>query len=144
MAEGELRAAWHKAEVEKRVGNALRELAGRTCARVEEAAKGNILRNGQIVTGFLYNSLYVVCSGQQRWGTSYETAKALAEARNPKVKMLPKVTPARDQVAVVGVGAPYAIYPELRRSYFAAAVEEVREATFRADAEAAAKEEGLL
>jgi len=80
---------------------------------IEEEAKVNINRNNQIDTGFMLNSTYTVVTGQR---SSFGTARTKAKAKNKKAEMGSEVSAPKDG-AVVAVGANYAIYQEVKKSF---------------------------
>lgn len=79
---------------------------------IEAEAKVNINRNNQIDTGFMLNSAYTV-TGQD---SSFGAARAKAKARNKKAEMGSEASAPKDG-AVVAVGANYAIYQEVKKSF---------------------------
>lgn len=98
---------------------------------IEGKAKVNIQQNGQIDTGFMLNSVY----GFARSESGYGTARAAAESRTVSAKTGRVVKaegrmasepafPGDDALAGVHVGANYAIYQELRKSFLFRAAEE--------------------
>lgn len=90
--------------------------------QIEGQAKVNIQANGQIDTGYMLNSTYVVLEG----GSTYDAAKSAAEGQNPTGNMAPEVSlgEGAGASAAVVVGAEYAIFQEERQSFlYAAAVE---------------------
>jgi hypothetical protein len=89
--------------------------------RIEERTKGNIVENDQVDTGFMLNSVYVITDAK----SGYSAAQATATALNPQAMMLPPPPLGKADAAVV-VGAEYAIYQELNRSFLFRALDEAK------------------
>jgi hypothetical protein len=90
---------------------------------VEGETKLNIRDNGQIDTGFMVNSVFVVRPDS----SGYSAAKAAAEAQNPKAVMAPEPAMEGDAQAGVGVGAEYAIYQEVKKAFLYPAAQKIAE-----------------
>lgn len=87
--------------------------------QIEGQAKIQIQENGQIDTGFLLNSVYTLTPRS----SGFRAAHAAAKARNPKAAIVE--APALNEGAAVVVGANYAIYQEVRKSFLYAGAERV-------------------
>lgn len=66
-----------------------------------DAIKEQIEANGQVVTGFMRDSVYAATVSESTYGNATPSGDAY---------LLPEQTPANDQQGVVGVAANYAIY----------------------------------
>lgn len=89
---------------------------------IEGQAKKNIVKNDQIDTGFMLNSVYTVTPDN----SGYSQAEALANAQNPDGVMLPEENlpdVSGQLAAIVAVGAEYGIMQELRNSFLFKAFE---------------------
>ncbi len=122
---------WYAEQVLLRVDKATDELLDKVALQVAGQAKINIRDNGQIDTGFMVNSVYTVT----RKGSGY--SQALAEALtqiwskkkqknvNHSGDMGPEIGLPENAKAGVAVGAEYAIYQEIKRSFLYKALEQV-------------------
>lgn len=91
---------------------------------MEGQAKINIQTNDQIDTGFMLNSIYTIT----KEGDSHGEAAAAAEAQvkgKAKRTMAPAARLPGDASAGVIVGANYAVYQEMKKSFLFKAGEEV-------------------
>ena len=67
-----------------------------------DAIKAQIQANGQVVTGFMYDSVYAATTSESTYGQ--------ATPPTDDVYLLPEQVPENDQQGVVGVAANYAIF----------------------------------
>jgi hypothetical protein len=110
---------------------------------VEGAAKQNIVKNDQIDTGFMVNSVYTVAPTQ----SNYDEAESEAMSKAGKFKdvtgrMLPPEPLPNENTALVAVGAEYGIFQELKNSFLFKALEN-ESGTLGAELQKFAKKEGL-
>ena len=125
MAKGRL--TWRKREVMLVVKNATAAGMDRLALRVESEAKQNIVANDQVDTGFMLNTVYHV----SRLSNSYPATDAPGTKTGRKsgqqreVDKAPQATLPAKYLALVAVGAEYAIYQELQRSFLYLALVQV-------------------
>lgn len=122
---------WYAEQVLLRVDNATDELLDQVALQVAGQARINIRDNGQIDTGFMVNSVYTVT----RKGSGYPQAlaEALTQTWSKKQQkhvdhsgdMGPEIGLPENTKAGVAVGAEYAIYQEIKKSYLYKALEQV-------------------
>lgn len=105
----------------------IREDADKKLAKLgywmEGATKRNIQANGQIDTGFMLNSVFTRVRYQG--GSTYAGAGRMARGRNRVGRMAPQPGLPEDCAALVGVGAEYAVFQEMRRSFLYRAGEQM-------------------
>lgn len=90
----------------------------------EAAVKERITANGQINTGFMRNSVYTVTSDGKTGGAESTT---LADKTGKSVERI-SVSPPEltgEHVAIVGVGANYAVYQELANSFMRVSFDQI-------------------
>ena len=109
---------WYEDEVMLAVKGAL-NLEG-IALRVEERTKLNIVDNDQIDTGFMLNSTYYITENSD----NYAQAKREAESKSADSDMAPQAQLKDPDSAAVVVGAEYAIYQEMQKSFLLKAVED--------------------
>jgi len=119
---------WRGSEVER----ALRAASGRALRKVafdiEGQTKKNIQENGQIDTGFMVNSVYTVTDNDNTYGQANKSGRYTNEAgANVPRNLAPqaRLPHSNEPAALVAVGAEYAIWQELKRSFLMAAAQEV-------------------
>lgn len=111
---------WYGKDVMLAVDEMSQEALLEIALRVEERAKGNIVANDQVDTGFMLNSGYTVSAmGQSTYGEARQ-----AENRNPKARLMPEVR-LGEALAAVAFGAEYAVYQEMLKSFLYRAAEQV-------------------
>ena len=108
MAQG-FEVNWYEQEFEAAIGDTEAEVLDRAAMQCLGHARVNIRNNGQIDTGFMVNSGYVVTANQDGYG-SVPVAGQGARQRAPEA-------PRGEHEAIVAFAAEYAIYQELRRSF---------------------------
>jgi hypothetical protein len=107
---------WHGQRVRGEVQAATRAAIAKLAFDIEAGAKAQITDNQQIDTGFMRNSTYTVTKDHGvRAGAGAGVAGR--EAASPQ--------PLGDADAIVGVGAVYAIYNEVKKSFLRVAFERV-------------------
>lgn len=129
---------------------------------VEGAAKQNIVKNDQIDTGFLLNSVYTVAPTKSNYdeAEASATGKVTAEGKkrvhlvgkrksrkknkwvNVTGRMLPQEPLPNENTALVAVGAEYGIFQELKNSFLFKALEN-ESGTLGAELQKFAKKGGL-
>jgi len=77
-----------------------------------DAIKAQIEANGQVVTGFMRDSVYAATVNESSYGQGVAPPKGAYR--------LPEVKPANDQQGVVGVAANYGVYQDLGTRYMPA------------------------
>ena len=123
MAKGRL--TWRKREVMLAVKDATAAGMNKLALRVESEAKQNIVANDH--TGFMLNTVYHV----SRLSNSYPATDAPGTKTGRKsgqqreVDKAPQATLPAKYLALVAVGAEYAIYQELQRSFLYLALVQV-------------------
>ena len=110
-----------------RMGAASEMLADQLALQIEAETKKNIQQNGQIDTGFMLNSTYTVSKkrnthDQARGSGKYTSAKTGQSVRRD---IAPPVRLPSDALAACAVGAEYAIYQEVKKSFLFAAAQTV-------------------
>jgi hypothetical protein len=113
---------FYHSQVKALVEQATDRLLAQIVLQGEAHTKANIRENDQIDTGFMLNSVYAVTPGD----SSYDEARANAEACNPEANMSPEIQ-ADQHEAILAVGAEYAIYQEARKSFLWKAVEQLKD-----------------
>lgn len=111
---------WYGKTVKARLTEAGKDLAKEIAFTVEANTKVNIVDNDQVDSGFMVNSVYTVLPGED----NYTEAVAAAKARALR-KMGPKAS-LDGADAAVAVGAEYAIFQELHKSFLLKAVEQTK------------------
>jgi hypothetical protein len=104
---------WYTQDVMVAIREATAEVVDAIAHQVEGQTKANIVANDQVDTGFMLNSVYTVTPRSN----TYAAALAKAAAQNPVRKMAPQVARPKGNVALVAVGAGYAVYQELQNSF---------------------------
>lgn len=124
MANGKV--DWYGDEVLVKLGKAMEGMLDQAALLIEAQTKININSNGQVDTGFMQNSVYVVTPRTDSYGAAQAsgTYHSRAEGRNVEREIAPKVSAGEDEAAIV-VGAGYAIYQEERIPFLYPAVEQV-------------------
>jgi len=92
--------------------------------QIEAQTKVNIQKNGQIDTGFMLNSTYVVTKNS----STYKSASGSFTNREGKTvqrQIAPQQTLPGNAKAAVSVGADYAIYQEVKKPFLYPAAETV-------------------
>jgi uncharacterized protein YbjQ (UPF0145 family) len=97
-----------------------KEISSELATLIEGRIVGNITDNGQIDTGFMVNSVYSISSERD----SYNEALVKAMARAVR-EMSPKASLAGAD-ALVAVGAEYAIWQEMRKSFAMKAIDQTK------------------
>jgi hypothetical protein len=97
---------------------------------IEAGTKQNIVGNDQVDTGFMLNSVYTVTPASSGYAAAQAAAQACTRGRDGRAvdhidDMAMEVVRPLDLRTGVAVGANYAIYQELRKSFFYAAAEAV-------------------
>ena len=108
MAQG-FEVNWYKQEFEAAIGDTEAEVLDKAALQCLGHARVNIRNNGQIDTGFMVNSGYVLSAQSDSYGS---VPSAGSGGRAPA----PRADRGEDE-AVVAFAAEYAIYQELRRSF---------------------------
>lgn len=109
------------------VNNATAESVKQVAFGIEAGAKAKIQSNGQIDTGFMMNSTYVVLKGSSSYGQAWGSGKYRSKKTGQSVqrnRASQRSLPTEAAAAIV-VGADYAIYQEQRRSFLYAAAEAI-------------------
>ena len=104
---------WYGARVKAELRNATQEAIEKLAFGIQAGTQAQITMNDQIDTGFMRNSVYSVTKQSGVRGGAMSTGDRKS------------VPPARlgDADAIVGVGAEYAIYQEMKRSFLRVAFE---------------------
>lgn len=110
-----VKVRWFGPRVETKVRDVSRQAMRETALHIMGQAMAEIRANGQIDTGFMLNSGYVVAKGM---GDTYAEAVAAAKSRAPNT-MAPRA-PLKNADALVAFGADYAIWQELKNSFLGA------------------------
>lgn len=118
---------WYENNVRLVVDDASDEVVNQLAFQVLGQARINIQQNGQIDTGFLLNSGYVVSENANTFGDTdpsgeYQSRKSGDSVRRERVDQ-PRSPD--DGGAVVGFAADYAIYQEMANSFLYTALEQV-------------------
>ena len=94
--------------------------------QIEGQTKVNIQKNGQIDTGFMLNSTYVVTKGGSTFSNANQSGTYTnQEGRTVKRQIVPQQTLPGNAAAAVAVGAQYAIYQEEKKPFLYPAAETV-------------------
>ncbi len=118
---------WYGNNVQLAVDDASAELIDKLAFQVLGQARINIQQNGQIDTGFMMNSGYVVSDKENTFDDTdpsgaYESRKTGDTVQRDRVDQ----PPAPDEGgAVVGFAADYAVFQEMVNSYLYTALEQV-------------------
>jgi hypothetical protein len=111
-----------KIKVKDATDEALAELA----FQLEGHTKANIANNNQIDTGFMMNSVYTITRRDSSYGASTATGQYRDKEGNMvERKLAPEQRLPSDAAAGVVVGASYAIYQEVRKTFLFKAAETV-------------------
>ena len=108
------KATIKRKQVLDQVGDAARKGAEKLAFQIEGQTKVNIKDNGQINTGFMLNSVYVV----EETGGEYLTVE-------DNERLAPEQDLPDDALAGVAVAAEYAIYQEAQNGFLFPAAEKV-------------------
>lgn len=119
---------WYENDVRLVVEDASAEMVSQLAFQTLGQAQINIQQNGQIDTGFLLNSGYVVSERDDTFGNTdpsgaYPSRKGGGTVQRVRVDQ-PR-TPNDEGGAVVGFAAEYAIYQEMQNTYLYRALEQV-------------------
>lgn len=122
MSKGDVQ--WYGDRVRGDVAGALDEAIRKIAFDIEAASKMAITDNQQIDTGFMRNSVYTHVKGQGVGGGTGSGQFINSEGQLVKRE---SASPADlgDADAIVGVGAVYAIYQELKQSFLRVPFERV-------------------
>jgi len=121
------RVNWYENNVRVVVEDASADVLNQLAFQVLGQARINIQQNGQIDTGFLLNSGYVVSEKANTFGDTDPSGEYQSRKTGDSVQRN-RVDQARtpdDNGAVVGFAADYAIYQEMANSYLFTALEQV-------------------
>jgi hypothetical protein len=124
----QIEARFYDQQIQALGQSALDLLAEALASYVEGAAKAHINGNNQIDTGFMANSVYTVAKSGSNYGNTwpdgeYEGIKGGGKSLHEKG---PEQNLGGDTLAIVAVGADYAVYQENANSFLAAAVQDVQ------------------
>ena len=113
---------WDTKHIKMIVRGATDKLLNEIAVTGQGYTRVNIRDNGQIDTGFMINSVFVVTPKTD----DYYDASVNAHERNEDVSMgeRPRIG---ENEAVIGVGAEYAIYQEAANSFLWKAAEQLRD-----------------
>lgn len=113
--------------VDKKVGQTLTNVA----LRIEERTKVNINQapgasgQGLIDTGFMLNSTYVVAPNVNTYSDANQSGKYVNRAgAEVERNLAPRIMLPKDAHVLVAVGANYAVYQEVKHSFFYKAIED--------------------
>lgn len=106
---------WYGAKVTTAIKGATEASIRKLAFDVEADTKEKITANGQVDTGFMRNSVYTVTRDGATGGVG-STSVVDSNGRTVKRESAP-LADLGDADAVVGVGAIYAIYQELKNSF---------------------------
>jgi hypothetical protein len=112
---------WYAEDARLVVRGACAEALAAIAFQMEARTKVNIRDNGQVDTGFMLNSAYVVLPNKSTYGQ----ARIASNARNSDREMAREARLPAGAAAAVVVGAEYAAYQEMRRSFLYRAAEQV-------------------
>lgn len=112
---------WYGDDVRLAFNDAAEEVLRRAAFQIVAQAKVNISVNGQVDTGFMRASGYVIVKDE---GDTFSAAQSDATSRNPDAVMAPRARLRDGDVAAVCFGAEYSIYQERRRSFLYRALEQ--------------------
>ena len=108
------------------IENASEKAGHKLALQIEAKTKVNIQQNGQIDTGFMLNSTYTVSRNADTYGQADSSGRYQnLEGYDVERKIAPQVKLPSDAVAACAVGAEYAIYQEVKKSFLFAAAENV-------------------
>ncbi len=113
------RVTFYKKQVIAEVNEDAEKMLLKYAYQIEGETKVNIMRNGQIDTGFMMNSVYTVTPGgmgSRVWPSGEHGGQMRVFVDPPRIP--------KGQVAV-GVGASYAYFQEMRNSFLVRAFESV-------------------
>jgi len=122
MADAEVRMYIEKVLVT--VGQATDEALKALAFAMQAQAQANIRSNGQIDTGFMVNSVYVI-SADGKAGDNWQSGDYLNESGQTVRRELADQPALGDAAAAVVVGANYAVYQEAENSFLYRAGEQV-------------------
>lgn len=80
----------------------------KTAFDLQGDAKSRIIEQGAVDTGSLLNSIYSETPGN----SNYSWATGQAKRDNPAAGIVPRIAPANDMQAIVGVGVEHGVYVE--------------------------------
>lgn len=118
---------WYENDVRLVVEDASAEMVSQLAFQTLGQAQINIQQNGQIDTGFLLNSGYVVSERDDTFGNTdpsgaYQSRKTGDMVQRQRVDQAARPD---EGGAVVGFAAEYAIYQEMQNTYLYRALEQV-------------------
>lgn len=118
---------WYENDVRLVVEDASAEMVSQLAFQTLGQAQINIQQNGQIDTGFLLNSGYVVSERDDTFGNTdpsgaYQSRKTGDTVQRQRVDQAARPD---EGGAVVGFAAEYAIYQEMQNTYLYRALEQV-------------------
>ncbi len=120
---------WYEEDVLAWAENLTEELLAQTAARVAQETILNINENDQIDTGFMINTVYFRTQDSSTYGEtaesgvrSWDPGKHGGQAGERLTEKAPEAEVPGDMVALVAVGANYAIYQEMSQSFLYAAL----------------------
>jgi len=112
---------WYKEDVLLVLDGATDEILSALAQQIKGQARINIRDNGQVDTGFMMGTVYVIAPDKD----DYQESSTGAALKNPDARMAPKVKLPHNAKAAVCAGAEYAIYQELTNSFLYRALEQV-------------------
>lgn len=122
---------WQVNDVKLKVEEATKAGLAKVAFAIEGQAKTNIVANDQVDTGFMLNTVYHVAdAGDRKVSTYSQTAQDGAHATKggraaERTKANEEALPGAPVVALVAVGADYAIYQEMMIPFLFPAAEKV-------------------
>ena len=117
---------WYGGQARMIVQDASDEMMLRLALMVETEAKLNVVENDQIDTGFMLNTIYHVAPASNSYSsTEAGGVKVGKDGTKRTVEKAPQVDIPPEFQAAVAVGAEYAVFQEMRRSFLYLALEQV-------------------
>lgn len=117
---------WFGDEVLLKLAEASQVMIDAAALEIDGQTKLNIQANGQIDTGFMVNTVYVVTPLSNTYGNTRNSSQEHSSKQDRSVAR--RIAPQADAPvdgAIVAVGAEYAIYQEMRNSFLYLALEQV-------------------
>lgn len=109
-----------------RVNSRSEEFLEAVALQIQAQTKVNIQQNGQIDVGFMLNSTYTVSRRGDTYSAANQSGRFVdSKGQSVSRKLAPKASLPRHAMAATVVGAGYAIYQEVRKSFLYAAGERV-------------------
>ncbi|MBX3016004.1 MAG: hypothetical protein KF832_31070, partial [Caldilineaceae bacterium] len=116
---------WYEQDVLVTAADATQEALLALAFQIEGEAKVNIVSNGQVDTGFMLNSSYIVGGDTNSFRPRAEVLTSPKTGQRGMHDTVASPPPVADEEVVVGFAADYAIYQESERPFLYPAAQRV-------------------